>query len=52
MRVVIRWLVALAAIWAASQAEAQIAVSEVWHHPDTGDIYALPTNDDSAGVES
>ena len=49
MRVMIRGLVALSAICAVAQAEAQIAVSEVWRHPDTGDIYALPSNDDSSG---
>ena len=46
-----RILVALGAIWLVPQAEAQVAVNEVWRHPDTGVFYALPYGPDSAGRE-
>ncbi|MDJ0909324.1 MAG: hypothetical protein QNI99_09015 [Woeseiaceae bacterium] len=37
-------------IWCvASEALAQVGVSEVWRHPDSGEFYALPSDADSAG---
>ena len=49
MRAIIRWMVVLSTVVFAIKAEAEVAVSEVWRQPHSGEIYALPTNDDSAG---
>lgn len=49
MRGMIQVLVVLGVICTVSQAEAQVAVSEVWRHPDTGNFYALPSDTDSVG---
>jgi hypothetical protein len=49
MGAVIRWMVALCAAVFVLDAEAEVAVSEVWRQPHSGEIFALPTDDDSAG---
>ncbi len=48
MNKTIRLLTALIGLYIFPQALAQVAVSEAWHHPVSGDFYALPTNPDSA----
>ena len=49
MRASIQILVVIGTLLGAYGASAQVAVSEVWRQPSSGDLYALPTNADSAG---
>ena len=49
MRALIQILVVVGTLFGAYGASAQVAVSEVWRHPDRGELYALPASDDSAG---